>query len=124
VDSHRETIGYRRDRQKISGKVKKNLVSAEERKTLVLEMTLYAQDSNRIVYGPIRLSADAEYDYVDGDSLQDLAFIDPSGIQQTVLPFSLGQLEPREAAQEAATRPLNERMARKVIDAIFDVWRK
>ena len=120
VHSGSQTIGYRRDRQKISGEIKKNLVSAEGRKTVSIEATVYEKD--KIVCGPIRLNADSDYDYLDGDSMQDLAFINPFGVQQTVLPFSLGQLEPKEAAEEATTKPLNGKIAGILVDAIFNVW--
>lgn len=120
IHSESQTVGYRRDRQKISGEIKKNLVSAEARKTLAIEATVYEKD--KIVCGPIRLNADSDYDYLDGDSMQDLAFINPLGAQQTVLPFSLGQLEPKEAAEEAAMKPLNAKIAKVLVDAIFNAW--
>jgi len=120
VDSNSQTIGYRRDRQNISGKIKKNLVAAEGRKILVVECILYEQNGDKIASGPIRLQADSDYDYLDGDSLQDLAFINPLGMQQTVLSFSLGQLEPKEAAEEATKRPLNIKIAKKIADVVFN----
>ena len=75
-----------------------------------------------VVYGPYRVAADADYDYVDGDSIRDLTFIDSSGSTITVLPFSLGQLEPKESAALAATKPLYRRLAQKVVDAISSEW--
>ena len=120
VHSGSHTVGYRRDRQKISGEIKKNLVSSEGRKTLSIIATVYEKD--KIICGPIRLDADSDYDYLDGDSMQDLAFINPLGRQQTVLPFSLGQLEPKEAAEEAATKPLNTKIAGILVDALFNIW--
>jgi len=122
VNSSAQTIGYRRDRQKITGEIKKNLVASEARKTIVIEATLYEGSGETIVCGPMRLEADSDYDYLDGDSMQDLAFINPMGSQKTVLPFSLGQLEPLEAAEEATTKPLYTKLAKKVVEAIFNVW--
>jgi hypothetical protein len=51
-----------------------------------------------------------------------LTFINPAGTLVTVLPFSLGQLESVESAQEAAARPLYSRIAQKVVDAISSEW--
>ena len=119
VGSEGQTVGYRRDRQRVSGENQKNLVAAERRKTLVVEAALYESESDRIACGPFRVEAYVDFDYVDGDSIQDLVFIDPSGVSQTVLPFSLGQLESSEAAEEAAMRPLNDQIARKIVDALF-----
>lgn len=117
-----QTIGYRRDPQKVHGKVRKNVLASEGRKTVFVEAALYRIHSDEIVYGPYEISGDADYDYIDGDSIQDLTFVDASGLTQTVLPFSLGQLEPIESAQEAASRPLYNSLAQKIVDAIFSEW--
>lgn len=117
-----ETTGYRRDRQKISGEIKKNLVGCEGRKFMTVVATFYEGDSERIAYGPYQICEDSDYDYVDGDSLQDLAFINSFGVPTTVLPFSLGQLESSEQAQEAATRPLYRKIAQKIVDVIRSEW--
>jgi hypothetical protein len=114
-----QTIGYRRDRQQISGESQKNLVAAEKRKTMTLKAALYEKHPNRLVWGPYTIEAYVDFDYVDGDSIQDLVFIDPHGISQVVLPFSLGQLESSEAAEEAAMRPLNVQIAKKIVDALL-----
>lgn len=117
-----ETIGYRRDRQQISGESQKNLVASERRKTMSLHVELQEAESGKIACGPFRIEAYADYDYVDGDSIQDLVFVGPNGVSQVVLPFSLGQLESNEAAEEAAMRPLNIQIAKKIVDAIFAEW--
>lgn len=117
--SEGETIGYRRDRQKVSGESQKNLVASEKRKTMSVETALYENATNQVICGPFRIDAFIDFDYVDGDSIQDLVFIGPNGVRQVVLPFSLGQLESIEAAEEAAMRPLNVELAHKIIDTIF-----
>lgn len=115
-----ENIGYRIDPQKVDGKVKKNLLACEGRRTMTITASLYQGDE--LAYGPYPITCDAEYDYVDGDSIQDLTFVKPSGKVVTVLPFSLGQLESVESAQEAATKPLYTRLAQKIVDAISLEW--
>lgn len=114
-----DTIGYRRDRQQINGESRKNLVASERRKTMFLQATLYAGETERVVRGPFQIEASVDFDYVDGDSIQDLVFIAPNGVSRVVLPFSLGQLESSEAAEEAAMRPLNVKIAQKIIDVFF-----
>lgn len=113
-----ERIGYRRDPQKIEGKVKKQLLASEGRRMMTVEVSLFEGDD--CIFGPNCISAEADYDFVDGDSLQDLAFVDSQGQVQTVLPFSLGQLEPIEAAQEAAARPLYKKLAQKIADVVLN----
>lgn len=120
IDTETHTVGYRRDRQKVTGKVKKNIVAREGRKTITVEAALYQGDE--IAYGPYQIAADADYDYLDGDSIQDLVFINSAGVPTTALAFSLGQLESVESAQEAANRPLNQKLAQKIVDVIFSEW--
>lgn len=122
IGEENQTVGYRRDRQKVTGEIKKNIVSCEGRKSITVEVTLYKRESDEIAYGPYRIASDADFDYVDGDSIQDLSFINKDGTPTTVLPFSLGQLESFESAQEASRRPLNEKLAQKIVDAIFSEW--
>jgi len=115
-----ENVGYRIDPQKVDKKVRKNLLACEGRRTMTIEAALYQGDE--LIYGPYPITSDAEYDYVDGDSIQDLTFVNPAGKVVTVLPFSLGQLESVESAQEAATKPLYSRLAQKIVDAISIEW--
>ncbi len=122
IESHLETTGFRRDKQKIESKIKKNLLAAEARKWMTVEAILYEGDSDRIAYGPYQIEADTDYDYYDGDSLQDLAFINSEGRFTTVLPFSLGQLESTESAQEASLKPLYSKIAQKIVDVISSEW--
>jgi hypothetical protein len=111
-----QTIGYRRDRQRVNSRNQKNLIAAERRKTVSVTASLYEGD--QIVLGPFTVEGFADFDYVDGDSIQDLVFIAPNGSRQVVLPFSLGQLESSEAAEEAAMRPLNAQIARKIVEVL------
>lgn len=120
VNSGIDITGFRIDPQKIRGEVKHNLLACEGRKTLKIEASLYRGEE--LAYGPYKIYAAADYDYVDGDSIQDLTFVNPAGETVIVLPFSLGQLESSEAAQEAATRPLYARVAQKIVDAISSEW--
>ncbi len=120
IGNSNQSIGFREDPQKIDGKVRKSLLACEGRRTMTLQASLF--DGDEIAYGPYKITSDAEYDYVDGDSIQDLTFTNPSGQFVTVLPFSLGQLESVESAQDAAGRPLYSHLAQKIVDAISAEW--
>ena len=117
-----ESVGYRIDPQKIKGKIEKNIVANEARRHLSVEVALYSSSSAEPLWGPYVISADADFDYVDGDSYQQLTFTNKSGEQVVVLPFSLGQLESQEAAQAAANRPLYNRLVQKIVDSISCAW--
>lgn len=119
ANDQNQTVGYRRDKQKVRGKISKNIVSCEGRRTLTVNAVLYREATDTIVAGPFVITADSDYDYVDGDSIQDLAFVNSNGVFTTVLPFSLGQLESIEAAQEATSRNLYEKLAQKIADVVF-----
>ncbi len=123
LKQNNETIGFRRDKQKVhGGKVQKNLLAAEARRVVEAEVSLHRVDTGELAWGPYQLAADADYDYIDGDSIEDLTFTTPSGIPTTVLPFSLGQLEPVESAQEAANRTVYRRLSKKIVDAFSAEW--
>jgi len=115
-------IGYRRDRQKIKSHIQKNLVAAELRKTMDVEVILFQGNTENIAFGPYKISAWSDYDYVDGDSYQDLTFPGPTGAPILVLPFSLGQLEDVESAELAAAKPLYRKLAQKIVDVISAEW--
>lgn len=117
-----EQIGYRRDPQKIKDKIQKNLLASEQRKTLDAEVTIYRGQTEEIAYGPYQLSVFSDYDFVDGDSYQDLTFVNKDGNLVEVLPFSLGQLEAIDSAVEAANRPLYRKLAQKIVDVISAEW--
>lgn len=115
-----ETIGYRIDPQKVDGEVRNNLLATEGRKNLMIQASLF--QGCELVYGPCCISGEGDYDFVDGDSIEDLTFVNRAGQLVTVLPFSLGQLEPDESAQEAVTVPIYSQLAQKIVDAIFSEW--
>lgn len=115
-------IGYRRDPQQINGETKKNLLASEGRKSLTVEASLYRGNTKELAFGPYCLTADADYDYVDGDSFKDLTFVSSSGVLVEVLPFSLGQLESIESAQEAVQKALYRKISQKIVDVISAEW--
>lgn len=117
-----DPIGYRRNPQKIGGEVKTNLLTAERRNALQVEVNVFRGGSDELVFGPYLLTADADYDFVDGDSYQDLTFTSSKGDLVEVLPFSLGQLESLESAREASCKPVYRKLAQKIVDVISSEW--
>ncbi|MCE5316517.1 MAG: LPS assembly lipoprotein LptE [Parachlamydia sp.] len=122
VQEASDAIGFRRDPQKIKGKIRRHLTENEVRKSISADVSLVEGSSERLVFGPVRVSAYVDCDYVDGDSIQDLQFKDSRKVEHVVLPFSLGQLEPSEAAEEAARRPLYQNLSRKIVDVMMSEW--
>lgn len=121
IDSSTSQIGYKYDRDNENVR-RKNLRATEGRQKVTAQVEIIDQNTNATKFGPFDVSATSEFDYVDPDSLNDLSFIDPTGRRNTVLAFSLGQLESIENAKEAALKPLYERLAKKIVDAISAYW--
>lgn len=123
VEVGNEQIGYRRDSMEDNGEFKEYLRAVEGRRIMKVKASLVDPMSCKEVWGPYEFSSDGDYDYVNEDSLQDLAFIDPTtGLLTTVLQFSLGQLEPIDNAQDAAMNPLYRKLSQKIVDAISAGW--
>ncbi|MGD2169076.1 MAG: LPS assembly lipoprotein LptE [Chlamydiota bacterium] len=112
-----EVIGYRKDLEKDFTK-RENIIADEGRLNLIATVELIDLKNNETVLGPFNVSSSQDYDYVDENSLQDLTFINSNGIRQTVLSFSLGQLESEESARSAAFRPAFHKLAEKIVDVI------
>ncbi len=119
VQDDKEKIGYRYDRHPISGKLRHNLVPTEGRRVLKTEVTLIDNITQKILVGPVFVTAMAEYDYVNSDNVYDLSFITPNGKRETVLNFSLGQLDSIEGAEDNALDPLYRSMALKIADGLI-----
>jgi hypothetical protein len=113
-----EALGFRRDLQKIDQKIRKHLTQNEERRVMLVEASIIDRQNEQAVWGPVTIRAEVDYDYVDGDSIQDLQFENQAGERRIVLPFSLGQLESQESAHEAAQWPLYRKLSQKIVDAI------
>lgn len=109
MDIDDENIGFRYDRNR-EGKRKNRIIPDETRSTAYAEVVLIEAASGKEVMGPVRLSADVVFDH------------DYYSIRNGVNIFSLGQLTDIEEAHDEAQRPLNQRLAQKIVDYINDNW--
>lgn len=115
-----EKIGYRYDRKPTTGKLRKNLLGTENRKTCRVEFVIINSSTGEEVMGPFSVTSYADYDYVDPSSIKDLTFVKPSGKREQVINFSLGQLDSIEGAQDDAASPLYRKLAQKIVDVILN----
>lgn len=113
-----ERIGFRFDRDPVSGKRRDNIVGVENRRALAIEIQLVDLQAQKVVFGPQVIRQTVDSDYVDQSSIRDLTFITTQGKPETVLNFSLGQLDSFEGAHDDTTDVLYRRLAEKVADEL------
>lgn len=117
-DCMHESIGYRYETSQ-TGEIGKRLVASEDRAHLSTEITLLDAQTNRVVLGPVCLQTSLDYDYIPETSAQIFGL---PAQAQTLTRFSLGQLDFRDAAGDAAKTPLYRKMAKQIIDYISETW--
>ncbi len=104
-----ENIGFRYYRKK-KGSLTHDIVPTETRTTVVVDVTVVETASQRIVLGPVQISASVDFDH-DFYSSRD-------GINI----FSLGQLIDIDSAYDAVESPLQQKLAQKIVDYVSQSW--
>ncbi len=118
VDDHANRIGFRYDQGEFSGKIKKNLMADENRRQIEADVTLFRADTDQPVFGPVRVSASSDFDYVYVNSLDTLSFINATGQREKVMTFSLGQLDSVEGAQDDALFAIYRALSAKIVESM------
>lgn len=104
-----ENIDFRYDRHK-DGRIKRTIIPTETRLIETVEVAIIDAGSGCVLRGPVRISGYVEFDHDFYKSRNGINI------------FSLGQLTDYDAAEDAAHRPLNEVMAKKIADFVCDSW--
>lgn len=121
ISDTNENIGYQFDRDPISGKRIHRLVPNEGRREITVEILLTDTRTQKIIYGPVRISASGDYDFVDSDSLRDTSFINAAGARESSLFFSMGQLDSINGAQATSLDPIHRRLSLKIVEGISNL---
>ena len=121
ISDSSEHIGYQYDRHPTSGVRINRLVPNEGRREIKVRISLIDSHSQKVLYGPFDVSATSDYDFVDSDSLQDTSFIGNAGARQSVLFFSLGQLDSAQGSHATSRIPIHERLAVKIVEGISNL---
>lgn len=114
VGDRNDHVGFKYDRTEKKGKIEHNLMSTENRRILTAQVTLSRPDTEEIVLGPMNITATGDYDYIDVNTLKELAFRDQQGKRKKTINFSLGQLDSVEGAQDAVLTPIYRQLAQKI----------
>lgn len=104
-DTVDKNIGFQYYRNK-SEDIKKSVVPNETRLIETVEVKVVEAASGVVLLGPVYITADVDFDH------------DYYTTRDRVNVFSLGQVTDIDEAQDAAQRPLNTRLARKIVDFI------
>ena len=121
VSSSTDNIGYQYRRKDASTKLEDRLVPNEGRRTVKAKITLIDLASGAPVYGPVTIEASSDFDFVDPDNYYDLTFEPPGAPTESVLDFSLGQLDSREGASISSLDPAYRALAERIADTLSRV---
>lgn len=111
-------IGYRFDRDDVTGRRRQNILGIENRRSLVTQVTLYDSHSGDVLFGPVAVTSQVDYDYVDPGSPRDLNTTTSSGTIPTIR-YSYGQLDTVEGAHDDASPPMYQGLSQKIVDSII-----
>lgn len=118
VDDKNDIIGFQYDMTEKKGKIERNLMPQENRRSLTAQVKIVRSGTDDVVVGPFNISASTDYDYIDVNTLKQVSFINAHGKREKTISFSLGQLDSIEGAQDAALTPLYHRLAQKIALAL------
>ncbi|MBI2743854.1 MAG: hypothetical protein HYX48_08065 [Chlamydiales bacterium] len=121
VSSNLDQIGYRHERHGPTGHLRHRLIGTENRREVVVEISLIDTRTNTILIEPTKVVAHAEYDYIDPDSIRELLFINNEGVPERTITFSLGQLDSVEGGQDDSATPLYRHLSQKIVDGLINL---
>jgi hypothetical protein len=118
VGDKNDIVGFQYDLTTKKGKIERNLMAQENRRTLTAQVILTRCDTQEVVMGPLNISATTDYDFIDVNSLKEVSFINPHGKREKTINLSLGQLDSIEGAQDAALPPLYRQLAQRIANTL------
>lgn len=104
-----DDVGFRYVRKK-DGAIRKVIVPTETRRKVKAEVILQEGATGMIVHGPTEVVASIDFDH------------DFYYTRHEANIFSLGQLNDYDVAEDLVQRPLNKRLAQKIVDEITHCW--
>jgi len=119
LEDSQDRIGFRYDRDNPSGTRNKNLLAVEDRRVIRAKVSCIQASSGAVLVDGYEVSSFADYDYTDPGSPQDLLFTAPSGGSESIIQFSLGQLDSYEGGHDAASSPVFKQLAQKIIEGLL-----
>lgn len=109
VEYYDVNIGFRYDRNK-QGNITDTLVPSETRRFVVAEVQIIDARRGCVVLGPSFIKAHVDFDHEFNSS------------RDAVNVFSLGQVTEIDGAIDSVAKPLNQTLARMIVDYIANAW--
>lgn len=106
---HDENVGFRYDRKK-GGELKDYIIPTETRLFATVEVSIIDTSTQKVIQGPHIISTSIDFDHEYYSS------------HHAVNIFSLGQLSDIDAGRETVMHPLNEMLAKKIVDYVIHLW--
>lgn len=109
IEYGEENIEFRYDRKR-TGQLKKSIIPTETRVKAFAEVLLVEGQTGRVVRGPARVSACAEFDHTYYATRREVNI------------FSLGQLNDFDGARDTVIHSINRNLADKIVDYVINSW--
>ncbi|PCI78368.1 hypothetical protein COB21_00610 [Candidatus Aerophobetes bacterium] len=122
ISQEKDPIGYRYDREDFTKTKIDRLIQDEVRRTLVLQGVLYRRGEKKPAVEPFRIEGSCAYDYINSHALFDAAFVNDEGDLESVLEFSLGQLDALDGAEDASRNALFESAAQNFVQGLDHLY--
>ncbi|HEX2580192.1 MAG TPA: LPS assembly lipoprotein LptE [Rhabdochlamydiaceae bacterium] len=118
VNDKSDIVGFQYDLTSKKGKIERNLMPEENRRTITAQVTLTDALTQEVIVGPVNVKVSTDYDYIDVNSLKEVSFVDEQGKRQKTITYSLGQLDSIEGAEDAALTPIYRQLAQKITQVL------
>lgn len=108
-------ITYMWDRDPVTNKDLRVFYPTEDSRECIAKVELLDSKTGKAVIAPFFVKASADYDYVNPTVRQAVEFTTPSDGTQSVLQYSLGQLDSLEGADKESFNPIYNKLAKKIV---------
>ena len=109
LEFREENLEFRYDRKR-TGELKHSIIPTETRVTALAEVFVIEGATGKVVRGPTRITASAEFDHT--------YYATPEEVNV----FSLGQLNDFDDARDAVMHPLNRHLSERIVDYVINSW--
>lgn len=110
VELRERNVGYRFERSVETDEPTDRIVPTEGRLTAVVDVCVTESASGTTLIGPVRLASSVDYDHDYYTHIE--------GIPR----FSLGQLDDTGVARDVAALPLDQALAKRIVEYINSYW--